>query len=194
MTATPNQAIPRHHRPVQHRVRRGAGAAAAARCPTALAARPGRMSDPRWTGPAAAKEINAAAAIVKNGRHRPWLKIRAASSGDRMSTLENRYLGGNYAPVSAELTAHELPVTGSLPAALSGRYLRNGPNPLSRPSPPPTTGSPATVWCTASGSERAGPSGTETGGCARPRWPRRWASRSVPGRCTPTWISPRTPT
>ena len=35
-----------------------------------------------------------------------------------------------------------------------------------RPSPPPTTGSPATAWCTASGSERAGPSGTETGGCA----------------------------
>ncbi len=52
-----------------------------------------------------------------------------------MSTLENRYLGGNYAPVSAELTAHELPVTGSLPAALSGRYLRNGPNPLSPPEP-----------------------------------------------------------
>ncbi len=52
-----------------------------------------------------------------------------------ISTLENRYLGGNYAPVSAELTAHELPVTGSLPAALSGRYLRNGPNPLSPPEP-----------------------------------------------------------
>ncbi len=122
MAATPNQAIPRHHRPVQHRVRRGARAAAVWHAAQPRwRPRAGRVADPRWTGPAAAKEVNAAAAIVKNGRHRPWLTIRAASSGGRMSTLENRYPAGNYAPVSAELTAHELPVTGSRPAALSGR-------------------------------------------------------------------------
>ncbi|MFD9123396.1 carotenoid oxygenase family protein [Kitasatospora sp. NPDC059571] len=40
-----------------------------------------------------------------------------------------RHLSGNYAPVTEELTAHDLPVTGSVPAALSGWYLRNGPNP-----------------------------------------------------------------
>lgn len=34
-----------------------------------------------------------------------------------------------------EVTTTELPVTGSLPEALSGRYLRNGPNPLSPPEP-----------------------------------------------------------
>jgi carotenoid cleavage dioxygenase len=52
-----------------------------------------------------------------------------------MTTVANRYLEGNYAPVSDELTVSSLPVTGSLPEALSGRYLRNGPNPLGTPEP-----------------------------------------------------------
>ena len=52
-----------------------------------------------------------------------------------MTTLENRYLSDNYAPVTDELTVEALPVTGSLPEALSGRYLRNGPNPLVPPEP-----------------------------------------------------------
>lgn len=39
------------------------------------------------------------------------------------------FLKGNYAPVMDEITAHDLPVTGSIPTALSGRYLRNGSNP-----------------------------------------------------------------
>lgn len=42
----------------------------------------------------------------------------------------NRYLEGNYASVADEVTAFDLPVIGQLPAELSGRYLRNGPNPL----------------------------------------------------------------
>ncbi len=41
------------------------------------------------------------------------------------------HLRDNYAPVMDELTATDLPVIGSLPAELSGRYLRNGPNPRS---------------------------------------------------------------
>jgi carotenoid cleavage dioxygenase len=36
---------------------------------------------------------------------------------------------GNYAPVHDELTVFDLPVEGSIPAELSGWYLRNGPNP-----------------------------------------------------------------
>lgn len=36
---------------------------------------------------------------------------------------------GNYAPVSDELTAFDLPVEGNIPAQLDGWYLRNGPNP-----------------------------------------------------------------
>jgi carotenoid cleavage dioxygenase len=41
------------------------------------------------------------------------------------------YLQGNYAPVGDELTVFDLPVSGSLPPSLSGRYLRNGSNPAS---------------------------------------------------------------
>jgi carotenoid cleavage dioxygenase len=47
-----------------------------------------------------------------------------------MDTITNRYLEGLYAPVDAEVTAFDLPVTGQLPPELDGRYLRNGPNPL----------------------------------------------------------------
>ena len=50
-----------------------------------------------------------------------------------MAVSENRYLMGNYAPVSTEVTSTDLKVTGSLPEALCGRYLRNGPNPLFKP-------------------------------------------------------------
>jgi hypothetical protein len=42
----------------------------------------------------------------------------------------NRFLEGPLAPIEEEITAFGLPVTGSLPAELNGRYLRNGPNPL----------------------------------------------------------------
>jgi carotenoid cleavage dioxygenase len=52
-----------------------------------------------------------------------------------MTTVENRYLEGNYAPVPDEITSGPLQVTGKLPETMSGRYLRNGPNPLGRPEP-----------------------------------------------------------
>ncbi|MBS1847143.1 MAG: carotenoid oxygenase family protein [Actinobacteria bacterium] len=42
----------------------------------------------------------------------------------------NRYLSGNYAPVTVEETLTDLPVEGTLPDHLDGRYLRNGPNPI----------------------------------------------------------------
>lgn len=47
----------------------------------------------------------------------------------------NRYLQGNFAPVNEEITAIDLPVIGELPAALNGRYLRNGPNPIGTVDP-----------------------------------------------------------
>jgi carotenoid cleavage dioxygenase-like enzyme len=46
----------------------------------------------------------------------------------------SKYLSGNYAPVSKEVTAVDLKVTGKLPEGLSGYFVRNGPNPIS-PSP-----------------------------------------------------------
>ncbi|MGF6823782.1 carotenoid cleavage dioxygenase-like enzyme [Microbacterium sp. ZKA21] len=41
-----------------------------------------------------------------------------------------RYIRGNFAPVTEEITAFDLPVTGKIPEDLDGRYLRIGPNPL----------------------------------------------------------------
>ena len=45
------------------------------------------------------------------------------------TTAINPFLDGNFAPVSAEITATELQVLGELPTALSGMIVRNGPNP-----------------------------------------------------------------
>jgi carotenoid cleavage dioxygenase len=47
----------------------------------------------------------------------------------------NPYLMGNFAPVDTEVTAANLTVIGSLPLELNGRFLRNGPNPVSAPEP-----------------------------------------------------------
>ena len=47
----------------------------------------------------------------------------------------NVYLMGNYAPVSDEVTAFDLQVIGELPKDLNGRYLRNGPNPITDVDP-----------------------------------------------------------
>jgi carotenoid cleavage dioxygenase len=44
--------------------------------------------------------------------------------------MANRYLTGNFAPVTEEVTAFDLPVEGALPPSLRGRLIRNGPNPI----------------------------------------------------------------
>jgi carotenoid cleavage dioxygenase len=49
--------------------------------------------------------------------------------------MGNDYLEGNYAPVQREHTVTELVVTGTIPAHLDGRYLRNGPNPIAEVDP-----------------------------------------------------------
>jgi len=41
----------------------------------------------------------------------------------------NPFLAGNLAPVHEEVTVTDLRVTGNIPTELTGRYLRNGPNP-----------------------------------------------------------------
>jgi carotenoid cleavage dioxygenase len=52
-----------------------------------------------------------------------------------MPATANPYLEGIYAPVHEEITATDLPITGRIPDGLTGRYLRNGPNPLEAPEP-----------------------------------------------------------
>lgn len=43
------------------------------------------------------------------------------------------YLEGNYAPIHSEITAHDLPVIGELPADLTGMFVRTGSNPMFEP-------------------------------------------------------------
>jgi carotenoid cleavage dioxygenase len=52
-----------------------------------------------------------------------------------MTVTENPFLSGNLAPVHEEVTSHDLRVTGTLPTELTGRYLRNGPNPVAPVDP-----------------------------------------------------------
>ena len=110
------------------------------------------------------------------------------------STQTHKWLRGLYAPLTEELTAFELPVTGRLP----GRARRA--LPAQRPEPGRSgrpgrrsTGSPATAWSTGSGCATAGPSGTATAGCARRRSARPSARRPSRGSATAAWTPP-TPT
>jgi carotenoid cleavage dioxygenase len=49
--------------------------------------------------------------------------------------MTNRYLEGPFAPLSQEFTLTGLPVAGTIPDYLDGRYLRNGPNPIGEIDP-----------------------------------------------------------
>ncbi|HEY5647645.1 MAG TPA: carotenoid oxygenase family protein [Pseudomonadales bacterium] len=59
----------------------------------------------------------------------PPRRLLADQGGQTMYDAR-AYLDGNFGPVASEVTATDLPVIGNLPPELSGRYLRNGPNPL----------------------------------------------------------------
>ena len=59
------------------------------------------------------------------------MSVNSVNSVDSVDSVDatksiNMYLDGNYAPVADEVTAFDLPIVGSLPAELNGRYLRNG--------------------------------------------------------------------
>jgi carotenoid cleavage dioxygenase len=55
--------------------------------------------------------------------------------GGAMTVTDSKWVSGLYSPVQEETTALDLEVVGTLPAALDGRYLRNGPNPISPVDP-----------------------------------------------------------
>ncbi|MES2096961.1 MAG: carotenoid oxygenase family protein [Pseudomonadota bacterium] len=44
-------------------------------------------------------------------------------------SIDHHFLTGIHTPMTGEVTLEDLPVTGTIPAALDGRYLRIGPNP-----------------------------------------------------------------
>ena len=45
------------------------------------------------------------------------------------------WMAGVFAPVTEEVSATDLPVTGSIPPELNGRYFSNGANPKAHASP-----------------------------------------------------------
>jgi carotenoid cleavage dioxygenase len=49
--------------------------------------------------------------------------------------MKNPYLQGNFGPVAEEVAVTDLAVTGTIPAHIDGRYVRNGPNPIVPPEP-----------------------------------------------------------
>lgn len=55
------------------------------------------------------------------------LPVGRASADDDWP--DDPFLQGNYAPVSEEITADDLPVIGRIPDGLRGMFVRNGPNP-----------------------------------------------------------------
>ncbi|MFC5062666.1 carotenoid oxygenase family protein [Actinomycetospora atypica] len=60
------------------------------------------------------------------GSRRSWERTALSAVEDTRPT----HLAGHYAPVPDEIDAVDLPVEGTLPPELDGRYVRNGPNPL----------------------------------------------------------------
>jgi carotenoid cleavage dioxygenase len=58
----------------------------------------------------------------------------AAYNRRRLPRTDNPFLVGVHEPMRSELTLRDLPVTGSIPAGLDGRYLKMGANPVS-PAP-----------------------------------------------------------
>ena len=55
----------------------------------------------------------------------------AAYNRRRLPRTDNPFLVGIHEPMRSELTLRDLPVTGSIPAGLNGRYLKMGANPVS---------------------------------------------------------------
>jgi carotenoid cleavage dioxygenase len=91
------------------------------------------------------------------------------------ATPANPYLEDFLAPVSAEVTATDLPVTGHIPEFLDGRYLRNGPNPVAEVDP-------ATYhWFTGDGMVHGVALHGGTAGWYRNRWVRSAAVRAALG-------------
>ncbi|HZC91790.1 MAG TPA: carotenoid oxygenase family protein, partial [Mycobacterium sp.] len=87
----------------------------------------------------------------------------------------NPYLDDFLAPVRAEVTATDLPVTGHIPDFLDGRYLRNGPNPVAEVDP-------ATYhWFTGDGMVHGVALQDGKAGWYRNRWVRSAAVRSALG-------------
>jgi carotenoid cleavage dioxygenase-like enzyme len=87
------------------------------------------------------RAVTSAAAVggaLSLGGGAAWAKAApAAGRGAAAATGPDRFpfLEGAFEPVTEELTAFDLPVTGRIPRDLDGRYLRTGPNVLGLEDP-----------------------------------------------------------
>lgn len=98
---------------------------------------------------------------------------------------QNPYLEGFLAPVSAEVTATDLPVSGHIPEHLNGRYLRNGPNPAAEVNP-------ATYhWFTGDGMVHGVSLQDGQARWYRNRWVRSQPVCAALGEAAPSRINPR---
>src|SRR5271154_685630 len=64
-----------------------------------------------------------------------YMSLEAEVNAAVTAAPANPYLDDFLAPVSTEVTATDLAVTGHIPDFLDGRYLRNGPNPVAEVDP-----------------------------------------------------------
>lgn len=72
------------------------------------------------------------ASVIENairGTVTKGLEVVAEFNRKRMTAGDHPFLTGIHRPMDRELTLEDLPVTGTIPPALDGRYLRIGPNP-----------------------------------------------------------------
>ncbi|GGW12888.1 dioxygenase [Streptomyces capoamus] len=74
----------------------------------------------------------AAAGALAGTAGRPAAAVQGTSAP---APPHHPFLEGAFAPVTEELTAYDLPVTGRVPRGLNGRLLRNGPNVLGLEDP-----------------------------------------------------------
>jgi carotenoid cleavage dioxygenase-like enzyme len=72
------------------------------------------------------------ASVIENairGTVTKGIGVVAEFNRKRMPDTDHPFLTGIHKPMEAELTLEDLPVAGTIPAELDGRYLRIGPNP-----------------------------------------------------------------
>ncbi|MFJ5032270.1 carotenoid oxygenase family protein [Streptomyces sp. NPDC088560] len=78
--------------------------------------------------------LAAAGALVGTGAGAGASAV-AAGPARELTIRHYPFMEGVFAPVTEELTAFDLPVTGRVPRELNGRFLRNGPNVLGLEDP-----------------------------------------------------------
>ncbi|MEQ1510338.1 MAG: carotenoid oxygenase family protein [Sphingopyxis sp.] len=79
---------------------------------------------------------NAVETLIRSTVTKGVLKIADFNRARTKAPREpHMFLNGLHAPMTAELTITDLKVTGTIPPELNGRYLRNGPNPVTPPNP-----------------------------------------------------------